>query len=1176
MVEAMKTMRVGTSPAVERSARRCLACLLCLLMVGVALLTGDRLSAQALSGITGTVSDTTGAVITGAKITMTDEVTGSEFTSATNMTGTFALTGLRPDRYTLTVEASGFARYKRTGIAIEVGTSPTVEVRLTPGANSQTVEVKAETLALNSTQPELGTTLEPEVLNQLPIEISGNARQIDSFVFLAPGVQGSAWSKEISGGINFESGVVFNGIPLIQPNMQGQQTYINPPFEMVNEFRVERTTFSAQYGLAQGVVTYNMASGTNRFHGAAFEVNRNSSFDSNGFFPSNYNAAGKPIPPVDHENNYGFTISGPLSVPHIYNGRNRTTFLFTSEWFRENRALTSIGTVPTAAMKEGDFSNFVDASGNMIPIYDPTTGAPFSGNIIPSARFSTLAKSLLTLIPDPDRTGTNYGLASNKSPAVHSAPIEENLWGFTVDHAIDQTQSIHYAQWQDNQVTKAYGVAPIVASSNALQVGMNDYNYASGALLNYVKTVTPNLVATAGVSWLGKLDGESNQNENVSFGGVADSNVFPSVTFAGQNAITSWGVDNGLLRDADRQLGYAVVNNWLWNKGRHTFNIGGEFRRAYINDLSCTKCGGQFNFSNAETSTPDSSDANFSSYGSSFASFLLGLADSASRTEAQEMRLRNKEFSFYIQDDIKLTKRLTVNAGLRWDIMVPFTENDNQVVFLDESKKNTAADNLAGAASKLGSCSDCAGFTRADTHYGHVGPRLGFAYMLNSKTVLQAGASVLILSGGAYEFGSSSISANMGSVLFGQFSRSSTGSSTPGYGSWDSLTLAKPAEATFTPTIANGGSIYAFNRNLGLAPYQESWSVNLQRQLPWNMFLTLAYVGNRDIHLPSALNPVNQPNPSILQYGSLLSKSITSTEAVAAGFTVPYANFVNDFGSSATVEQALRPFPQYSSVGNLYDMAGTFSYNAFQAQAEKRFTNGLSYLASANFDKQMSNYDRYWFTGWYSTVLNKYNQKQEWSISAFDPRYQIKAAATYQLPLGRGHSFLNHGGWLNEIVGGWQVSGTFDYEGGTPFGVSESGSGINGTNRANVVPGVSRKTLGYGHVKDYFLGKSAAPEVFTTDAFAATSSQYVLGDSARIYRALRKAPSLMENFDATKRFAIGESVRASLRVDYFNAFNRTRFNDPDNNISDSSFGTVTGEGSQIINRQGQVTFRVEF
>lgn len=1155
--------------------------LVLLLMLGLVTgLLGVRAHGQALSGITGTVADTNGAVVPGAQVILQDQATGTQAHAVTNSVGTYALTGLKPDSYSLTVEAPGFHRYVRSGVRIEVGTTPTVDVRLNPGSVSQTVEVKADSLALDTTQPQLGTTLEPSVLNALPIELSGNARQIDQFVFLAPGVQGSAWSKEISGGINFESGVDFNGIPLVQPNMQGQQTYINPPFEMVDEFRVERSTFSSQYGLAQGVVTYSMASGTNRLHGDAFEINRNSFFDSDGFFPSNFNAQGKPIPPVDHQNNYGFTLGGPVVLPHLYDGRYRTFFLFSGDWFNQNQALTSIGTVPTAAMKRGDFSNFVDSTDKQIPIYDPQTGQQFQCNgqlnVICSNRFSALAKTILPLIPDPDRTGTNYGLQSNKSPTVTSAPLSENLWGFTVDHTISASQSIHYSQWEDNQITKNYGAAPIVPISNPIQSEMNDYNYAAGYLLNYEKTVTPNLVSTAGIAWLGKLDGQANGNQNVSFSGVQDSNVFPGVSFNGQNAITSWGVNSGLLKNSDRQLGLSVVNNWMWTKGRNTFNIGGEFRRSYDDTLSCTQCGGQFNFSNAETSTPNPSDSNFGSDGSSFASFLLGLVDSASRVEAYEMALRNLDFSSYIQDDIKVTPRLTVNAGLRWDVMVPFTEKHNEIVFLNEQASNPGAGGLPGAASIFGHCPDCVGFTRANIDWKHFGPRLGFAYSLNQKTVLQAGAYLVFLDGGAYEYGSSNVSVNMGNVLFGEFNRQSTGSNTPGYGDWDSTTLQKPPAISFNPSMANGGNITYFNRNLGIAPYDQAWTVSIQREIPWNMFLTLAYLGNRDIHLPSQLNPINQPNPSILRYGSLLSQPVNSPAAQAAGIQSPYPNFMQDFGGGATVEQALRPFPQYAGIQNLYDMTGTFFYNSFQVQAEKRLSNGLSYLASMDFDRQMSNFDRYWFTGWWSNPLNKYNQRQEWSVSAFDPRYQAKFAATYQLPLGKGEAFLNRGGLMGELVGGWQVSGIADYEGGTPFGVSENGSGINGNNRPNVVAGVRRQTYGYSRVHDYFMGTGAIPMAFSTAAFAPTVSQYVLGDSARIYGSLREPSQLMEDLDAIKHFNMGENVRASLRVDYFNAFNRTRFNNPDNNISDGSFGEVTGEGSQIINRQGQVSFRVEF
>ena len=267
--------------------------------------------------------------------------------------------------------------------------------------------------------------------------------------------------------------------------------------------------------------------------------------------------------------------------------------------------------------------------------------------------------------------------------------------------------------WRDNQLTTPIGYAPIVPLKNELQSGQNNYNYATGFLLNYVNTVTPNLVMTAGIGWLGKLDGQSNALHGDSFSGVQGSTVFPNITFNGQNAITNWGVSPGETANTDRQLGISLVNNWLWTKGRNTFNIGGEVRRAYEDQQSCTSCAGQFNFSQAQTSTPDPSDPNFGRYGSSFASFLLGQVESANRAFALEMEMRNFSISPYIEDDIKVNNRFTVNAGLRWDITVPFTESHNYVIFLDEAAQNPGAGNLPGAATRFGTCSGCAGYSRA-------------------------------------------------------------------------------------------------------------------------------------------------------------------------------------------------------------------------------------------------------------------------------------------------------------------------------------------------------------------------------------------------------------------------------------------------------------------------------
>jgi hypothetical protein len=1134
---------------------------------------GIPAAGQALGGLTGTVTDSTGAVIPGAQIEVTNESTGVLTKATSTQAGAFSVTALAPGNYTLRVTAPGFSTSLQHKVLVDVASTSTLTITLAAGQTSETVQVSSPQIALETEEPQIGTTLEPEVLNALPIEVSGNARQIDQFLFLSPGVQGSAFSHTIGGGVNFEEEIVFNGIPVVLPNLEGTQTYVNPPFELVNEFKVQRSTFSAQYGIGQAAVTYNMVSGTNKLHGDVFEINRNSFFDSDGFVGTNFNAEGKPIPPVNHENNYGFKIGGPVVIPRVYDGRNRTFFLFTSDWFQQKQPLTGIGTVPTAAMKTGDFSGFVDSTGNVIPIYDPLTGMPFPGNKIDPSRFSPLSMSILQYIPNPDYQGTNFGLQSNKLPSVKSTPIKENLYGFTVDHKLTEMQSVHFTMWRDNQLTQPFNDNPIVPFGNPLLNATNNYNFATGFLLNYVDVVKPNLVATAGASWVGKLDGQQNASQKAPFPAVANSVVYPHISFDGQNAITGWG--NAETGNTDYQLGIAIVNNWLWTKGRHTLNIGGEFRRAYEDQQSCNSCAGNFGFSANQTSDPNTSDPNFGRDGSSFASFLLGLGSSASRSYAPEVRFRNVSLSPYFQDDFRITPKLTLNAGLRWDILVPFTEVNNQVLFVNPTAPNPGAGNIPGALTKFGDCVGCAGYTRANTRFGDFGPRFGIGYAFNSKNYFQAGVFMTYLQGGAYEFGTAN-AINMASLLAGSFNQSATGSSVPGYGDWDVRTMPSPAATPFSPSLGIGNGVYSFNRNLGRAPYEQAWSANYQRELPWNQLLTLSYIANHGVHLPSGLNPLDQPNPSILQYGSVLNDLITSPQAAAAGLTTPYANFVSNYGSSATVFQALRPFPQYTSVQNLYDDAGSSSYESFQPQIQKRFTNGLSYLGSLTLARDLTNSDRS-FSASFSTPLNKYNQYPEYTVSSNDQKYIVRIVGTYDIPVGKGQAYFNNSGFTGELLGGWQMSAILDYEGGTPFGPYESYQGLNGFDRPNYVPGVKVRTLNYGEVNDFLTGKrSTNPVIITANAFTPTPNQYVLGDSVRNYAGLRNPPLRTESFSLLKFFSISEYAKLSLRVDYFNAFNRVQVGSPDTNILDSTFGQVTSAGSNLMNRQGQMTARIEF
>jgi len=343
------------------------------------------------------------------------------------------------------------------------------------------------------------------------------------------------------------------------------------------------------------------------------------------------------------------------------------------------------------------------------------------------------------------------------------------------------------------------------------------------------------------------------------------------------------------------------------------------------------------------------------------------------------------------------------------------------------------------------------------------------------------------------------------------------------------------------------------------------------------MFTNLSYVGNRAIHLVTTLQLSNQPNPSVLQYGPLLALNILDPAVVAAGFTPPYPEYVQQFGSAAILEQALTPYPMFAGYFPTYEQDGTAFYNAFQAQGEKRFTGGVSFLANFTYAKLTSN-TAIGSAPFSPNGMNAYNSRPEYGPSYIEQPYSFKIVGTYELPFGKGKRYVNHGGIASALAGGWQVSAILNYSGGFPFGASNSFNPllVNSFDRPNIVNGVPLKTFSYSRSKDFFTGKTAVqPVQFTTSAFENTGP-WALGTSVRAYRALRTPPLRLESFNVIKNFHIWESLQASVRLDYFNAFNRTQFQSPDNNSLDSTFGQITNLTSQISNRQGQATFRIQF
>ncbi len=1129
--------------------------------------TAPQAAAQTPSSIDGTVTDASGGGIANAKVSVTNNATSVIKTTVAGTAGTYIVTGLIAGSYTVKVENKGFQTSVHRAVTVEVGRSATIDAVLETGNMTETVEVHGDVIALNTTQPNLNTSVENAMVQALPVELSGGrGRQIDSFVFLAPGVGGNTFSKKFNGGVDFESEVVFNGVPMAQPELQGLQTVWNPPFELVNEFAALRSSFSAQYGLAQGVVTYQTASGTNQLHGDAFEIIRNSFFDSRGA----YNATVA----IDNENNYGFTIAGPVIIPKLYNGKNKTFFHVTMEWYRQNQQQAGLFSLPTPAEKAGDYS----ALGTTIfnPVHSACTangnlpGTPFRGNIIPTGCFSPLSASLLQYIPNP----TLPGFVNNAQSLQGVFPTRQSPWGFTIDENISDHQSVHFATWRD--IDSAYGGSNFLPPANPLQ--NNAYYPLLGTvfLANYTLSITPNLVMTAGTSWLGEVNSQIQKRTGATpdFPAAPGAPIVPGINFFGplspQGAFGNTSVyGSSATNSANRKLGWVFDNNYLWVKGRYTLNIGWELRRTYQDDSECQQCAGNFNFSNNATADPYNPD-NLGSTGNSFASFLLGIVDSSNRIGSQEERLRNWDVSSYIQDDFKVSNKLTLNLGVRWDIMVPFTAIGNYIVYFDSKIPNPGAGGLPGAATQFGNCFGCSGVYRANVRWTNFSPRTGFSYAINSKTILQGGLSMNYLDGGAYEYGTSKVAASYGNLLLGSFTRNSTGSTLPGFGSWDSNVAPIPAPTPFSPTIGNATRINAFNPATdGRAPYDLAWSFGVQRQIPWNMFLTAAYTGNRANFLPGQLNPINQLSPAYLaQYGALLGRLVTDPLAVAAGVKSPYPSFVSDFGPSATVLQALRPYPQFAGISDNFDDTASALYNAGQFQLQKRYTNGLSLLFSYTLSRLMANTASS-FVPFQSTALNKDNQKSEWSLDWTDSPNDISIAATYELPFGRGKPFLGHANALvNAFVGGWQISPLIVCWQGSPLQITAAGDplGNGAANRPNVVAG---QTIQYSYSNVY----KGLP-VLNAAAFS-DPGQWAIGNEPRTMSGTRSPWWLNENIAAAKSFMLGERVRLRLQVQFYNALNRVVFCSPNTNLNDPNFGKVINCQANS-NRQGQGQISINF
>ena len=1223
------------SPVANPTLRNWRYLAVCLMLLGCA----STLQAQTLAGINGTVTDPTGAVVVDAKVSVTNNATSVSRTATTSTSGTYYITDLIPGSYTVRVEKAGFKAFTQKDVNVQTATVSTANATLFTGETTETVEVTAPEIALQTEQPVVSTTIQDTLVEELPQQISGGTRQIDSFLFLAPGVTGSSFSHRIDGGLDFQNEVVFNGVPIAFAETQGFQFYINPPYELVKEFSVLQGAFSAQYGLAHGVAQYQFKSGNNAIHGDVFGIYRDSFFDAPGaVFDVNPNNEGKiGRPASDVERDWGFSAGGPVFFPKLYHGKDKTFWFASLDKYRQALGQSPV-TIPTPAFLNGDFSGLViPGTTTPIPIFVPIAwqsdpalmpagcvpgaapGQQFPGNVIPPSCFSTVSQSLLGFVPGP----SNSAETLNYSP--HFVPlITWTNWGFTVDHNLTSKQALHGVYWRNRGNTTGGFIA------NPLNNATTNYLLGTGLLVTYSNAITSHLVVTGGVSWIGETNNFYQQNPIGTFAGAAPSPTggvyLPGVNFSGGSwEPQSWGT-GGWQFSINRKHGAGITNNWLYTRGRHTINFGVDIRKTYQDDDECQQCAGSLTFASTTTADPIN-DPSGDVSGSGFASYLLGVADSAGRQFAAMTKLRNSYIAPYFQDNTKITQRFTLNWGLRWDLAFPFSNDNksNQLVFFNPLVPNPGAIDPATGQPRLGAmailgtgCDGCIGWNHPDMQWKHFSPRLGFSYQLNSKTVLLAGASFSYLDTGGYEYGTNKVAVNFGNNLNGTVSYSPPTTQIPGFGQWDTNPLPSPPKPPFTPDFFNTNSTNEIHKYIKQG-YTELITVGVQHELPFRMFFQGHYAHTHDLHLPASLlrrnelnanflslcsaagigntyfpgdtnpndcvlgQPFTDPGPQSVLQG--LGFGLDSSGACSGGANCysPYNNFFNDYGNTQ-LNRALLPYPQYRDMTNNFDTSGSDRYDGMQLSVQKRTGNGLTFLVAYTLSRTLSNTDS-GFSTFNFRGLNNLNPNAEWSIANDDRTHVLNIAHVYELPIGPGKKFLNHGGTLmKNLVGGWEFNGIYTYSSGTPVQITCGANSPNGSplrysaqDRCNINPGSFSVNW-----NGYYTGQP----IINPNKFSDPGA-WGLGNALPIYSAFRYPFQSNENIGLAKKFFLGERVQAEMRMEYYNVLNRMQvagsLNSQLNNGTPFGFfsngGQPGGVGSvQQGNtpRQGQLFLTIKF
>ena len=1163
------------------------------------LCTVSGLHAQSGAGtISGTVRDPAGAVVVNATVMVTNTATNVARSVQTNGAGDYTAPNLPVGPYNIRVEQQGFKPALISNITLNAAANVRADFSLELGTAQQTVEVQANAVQLQTEDAKTSVTVTNKLVEELPLVVSGALRSPFDLAVLTPEAKnlGGDYGFILGGGQGAAYNVTLDGVSANDTSAQITSWVATnaPSVEAITEFTVDTNGFKAEYGHSTGgVMTFVSKSGTNEYHGSAYEFLRNNALDANYFFSNKSGVARQ----VYKQSDFGASFGGPVYIPKIINGKNKTFFFASYEGFR-NRvgAIASSATIPTPEMWDGDFRNWVNSAGQQIPIYDPTTQrtdasgnvtrSPFPNNMVPKNLFDPLSVKAMSVFqegvgvlkPNNGAAPGTVGYVSNNYLITSGSSVTPyNKFSVKGDHVFSEKDRLSgfYGYNRQGMYPGANGPATLPGNFTTFQ----QLNQASDVFrMTWDHTFRPNLLNHFYAG--NNLWRQENVTLNVARGPWKDKICIPNVPNCDENlpqlnwsnGYTQWGAQ---ASNGSENTIYAFHDDLSWIKGKHQFKMGGMFQYNHYNGFGHAVLSGQAIFNFTETGRPG--DTNFTTAGGNpFASFLLGWADGGRIDTVRFIAQKWPYYAGYFQDDWRISSKLMLNLGIRWETTLPPHEANDQFSDFSPTLPNPGAGNIPGAIVFAGSGQGRANSsTLADAYYKAFGPHIGFAYTLNPKTVVR----------GSYALSYGNITTSAGSthqvgfVQILNFYNNSNGINPTWIFSQGPPPWTKPP--FIDPSFANGGTAYWWQNNEATRPPAFSnINFSIQRQISPTLVLETSYNAALGSRLQSYLLNYNQvPSQYLNTLGaSLLTQQFDSPAAVAAGITAPFPGFKGLWGSGATVAQALRPFPQYNNIDTWSgggDHSGHSTYHAAIIRLDKRYSNGLNFQTSYVFAKLLTDSDSY---SYYVSMqsADQYNRGLEKSIGQYDVTHSFKLGLIYELPFGIGKHFLSHGP-AARILGNWRVSTISTYSSGLPVALSTT------VTQPLFAGRKAPYITSYDGWRAPIANGSFDPSVdsflvpYQTGPFPrqGPGTPYTgIGNATRYNPKVRYFPNLNENLSIAKTFVIHEQFRVDFRAEAFNAFNRVRFGTGSTQLQSQTFGVLTSN-SDLLNTPRQLQFALK-